>query len=78
MQDPTVQHWYINEYKGQCYQHKIFTRATALWEQITLGQPLSSQQQMEYKEIDKLKTQAMQQAKRQCQKLKMGAMEWSP
>jgi len=78
MQDPMVQHQYINEYKGQCYQHKIFIRAKALWEQITPGQPLNPQQQMEYEEIDKMKTQAMHQAKRQCRKLKMGAMEWSP
>jgi len=78
MQDPTVQHRYINEYKVQCYQHKIFTRAKALWEQITPGQPLTPQQQMEYEEIDTRKTQAMQQAERKCQKLKMGAVEWSP
>jgi len=73
-----VQHRYINEYKGQCYQHKIFIRAKALWEQITLGQSLNPQQQLEYEEIDKLKTQAMHWAKRKCQKLKMGAVEWSP
>jgi len=78
MQDPTVQHRYINEYKGQGYQHKIFTRAKALWEQITPGQPLTPQQQLEYEEIDTWKTQAMQRAKRKCQKLKMGAVEWSP
>jgi len=78
MQDPTVQHRYINNYKGQCYQHKIFTRAKALWEQITPGQPLNPQQQLEYEEIDTLKTQTMHWAKRKCQKLKMGAVEWSP
>jgi len=73
-----VQHRYINEYKAQCYQHKIFTRAKALWEQIMPGQPLTTQQQMEYEEIDIRKTQAMQQAERYCRKLKMGAVEWSP
>jgi len=75
IQDPKAQHWYINEYKGQCYKHKIFTRAKALWEQITPGNPINPQQQIEYKEINKLKTQAMHWAERQCQKSRMGAVE---
>jgi len=40
--------------------------------------PLNPVQQEEYKEIDRLKTQVMQQAKKQCHKLKMGGVEWSP
>ena len=43
-----------------------------------LGQSLNPQQQLEYEEVDTRKTQAMQKAERKCQKLKMGAVEWSP
>jgi len=34
-------------------------------------------QQEEYEEIDRLKTQAMKRAEKQCRKLKMGGVEWS-
>jgi len=55
MQDPKVQDHYLKEYKGQCSQQKLFTRAKALWDQITLGNPLTLLQQEEYEEIDRLK-----------------------
>jgi len=78
MQDPTVQNWNLKEYKSQCSQQKIITRAKALWEQITLGTPLKLSQQEKYEEIDWLKTQVMQWVEKQCCKLKMGGVEWSP
>jgi len=78
MQDPKVQHRYLKDYKDQCSRQQIFTRATVLWDHIILGQPLTLSQQEEYKEIDRLRTQAMIRAEKQCRKLKMGGAEWSP
>jgi len=44
MQDPKVQHRYLKDYKDQCSQQQIFTRATALWDQIIPGHPLTLSQ----------------------------------
>ena len=78
MQDPKIQQWYLKDYKDQCSQQQIFTRDTALRDKIIPGQSLTLLQQEEYKEIDRLRTQAMVRAEKQCQKLKMGGVEWSP
>jgi len=78
MQDLKVQNWHLKDYKGQCSQQQIFTQAKALWDQIIPGNPLTLLQQEEYKEIDRLKAQAMKRAEKQCHKLKMGGVEWSP
>jgi len=78
MQDLKVQHQYLKDYKDQCSQRQIFTRATVLWDHIIPGQPLTLSQQEEYEEIDRLRTQAMTRAEKQCRKLKMGEVEWSP
>jgi len=51
MQDPKVQHQYLKDYKDQCSQQQIFTRAKALWDHIIPGNPLTLSQQEEYEEI---------------------------
>jgi len=49
-----------------------------LWSSVQEGIPLSLEQMMEFEMIDALCTKGMNNAEKLCQKMKMGAIKWSP
>ena len=74
--DPRVVDRYLHKLQLLLDQHKVLQRAERLsnW---TNGE-LSPSQVQEYEDLDKIKTWAMEQAEKDCRKLKMGAIKWSP
>ena len=75
--DPRV----VGKYKAYLHQllleHDLYYRAEILAASIT-NQELNEDQQAEYEELDAIKTWAMKEAEKQCRKLKMGEIPWSP
>jgi len=53
-------------------QHKLFAHGKQLWSSVQEGKPLSLEQMMEFKTLNALHTKGMNDAEKQCQKMKMG------
>ena len=75
--DPRVVNKYIKILREQLDNDNVLQRAATLNKSIS-DNILSTQQRIEYEELDKLRTKAMKVAENQCRKLKMGAVKWSP
>jgi len=78
MENPKICDNYIHLYKQFCIQNKLFDCGKLLWQSIKPGQPLTIEQMMEFKTIDALGMKGMNIAEKQCHKMHMGAIEWSP
>jgi len=77
-ENPKIHDTYLQLYTQFCHQHKLFDHGKQLWSSVQEGIPLSLEQMMEFEMIDALCTKGMNDTKKLCQKMKMGAIEWSP
>jgi len=69
---------YIHSYKQFCIQNKLFDCGKLLWQSVKTGQSLTIEQMIEFEAIDALCMKGMNIAEKQCRKMHMGAIEWSP
>ena len=69
---------YVEELDKQLTYHKVLPRLHQLEAQHLPGRPLTTEQATEAEVIDRVKTDAMRSAEKQCRKLKMGDVDFSP
>ena len=74
--DPRVVNKYLNNLNDLLSQHRLIQRSQQLFEAVQ-GE-MTKQQQIEFENIDKLKIQAMKETEKNCRKLKIGEISWSP
>ena len=74
--DPRVVDRYLKQLKKLLSVHKVVERAERLANWVN-GE-LTEAQKLEYEDLDKIKTWAMEEAERDCRKLKMGQIKWCP
>jgi hypothetical protein len=76
VEDPRVTSRYTTELKAYLNKHDLFSRLKTLQELST--SPLSAEQAAEWEYLDSMCTTGMLNAERNCRKLRMGAISWSP
>ena len=76
VEDPRVTFRYTTELKAYLNKHDLFSRLQALQEMTT--SPLSAEHAAEWEYLDSMCTTGMLTAERNCRKLRMGEISWSP
>ena len=76
MKDPRCVRRYTNTLDELCKKEALYQRMNSL-HQIAID-PLTTAQQIEYEDIDKLLCINMEKAEKTCRKLHMGTTKWSP
>jgi hypothetical protein len=76
VEDPRVTFRYTTELRAYLNKYDLFSRVQALAAQITV--PLSAAQATEWEYLDSMCTTGMLTAERNCRKLRMGEIPWSP
>jgi hypothetical protein len=76
VEDPRVTFRYTTELKAYLNKHDLLSRSQALQQQIT--SPLSAEHAAEWEYLDSMCTSGILNAKRNCRKLPMGTISWSP
>ena len=74
--DPRLVHKFNRRYKEICTKEDVFRRTELLFEQAKSG--MTDALKEEYEELDRIKLYGCLQAERECRKLKMGEVPWSP
>ena len=74
--DPRVVTRYINHMKDYLSKTRLIERTEKLFG--TVNGALTETQQLEFEEIDKIRIEAMKFSEKNCRKLKMGEICWSP
>jgi hypothetical protein len=76
VEDPRVTFRYTTELKASLNKHDLFSRLQALKQQIT--SPVSAEHAAEWEYLDSMCTIGMLTVERNCRKLRMGEISWSP
>lgn len=76
-QDPRIVARYKQHLHSLLQQNEIIGQTERLLASIT-DKPLTPEQQQAFEQIDKCKTLAMKLAEKQCRKLRMGEIPWTP
>ena len=74
--DPNVVKKYNTILEQEFHKYDVYNRAMKLYSQF--GDTLTPEQWAEYDDLDRIRSKAMKKAEKQCRKLHMGAIAWSP